>query len=362
VERVREALTDFVAQRSAEVVIDESTTIKGHDTNRTKFVVKRLKPISSYRRILCGLPTPRDPLDLFGQFSFLDTSILGYSFHEFTLFRARYAIVIKTRLPGIRWPVPMVVGFKTDELTQLYHRIEPHSYRIRLEDIVDLPVTWQVRHVEMTDEQRRAYDSLRKNAFAELSDGGLVTAQLVIVQMLRLHQILMGYVRDSDGVLRELPEKRTAALLDLLEEYDGKAIIWCSYDYSVRKIAKALSDRYGPDSVALFWGGNANTREQEDKRFKADPACRFMVATPGSGGRGRRWDVANLVIYYSNTNNLEHRDQSQERAKDMTKTDNTAYVDLMVRGTVDEKLIKALRKKMDLASVITGDNYREWLI
>ena len=84
--------------------------------------------------------------------------------------------------------------------------------------------------------------------------------------------------------------------------------------------------------------------------------------TAGSGGRGRRWDVANLVVYYSNTNNLEHRDQSQERAKDMTKTDNTAYVDLMARGTVDEKFIRALRKKMDLAAVITNDNYREWLI
>ena len=87
-----------------------------------------------------------------------------------------------------------------------------------------------------------------------------------------------------------------------------------------------------------------------------------MVATAGSGGRGRKWDVANLVVYYSSTNNLEHRDQSQERAKDMTKIDNTAYVDLIVPKTVDEKFIAALRKKIDLASQITGDDYREWLI
>jgi hypothetical protein len=357
VDRVRDTLEEFVGQRRAEVIIDESTTIKGPDTNRTKFAIRRLKPLSSYRRILCGLPTPRDPLDLYGQFSFLDYDILGYN--SFTLFRARYAIVIKVQMPGIRWLVPMVKGFKN--LPELYARIEPHSYRIRLEDIAHLPVTWQVRHVEMTDAQKRAYESLKKNCFAELEEGGLITAQLVIVQMLRLHQLLMGYT-SIEGLVREIPEKRTEALLDLLEEYDGKAIIWCSYDYSIRKVAEALAKRYGEGSVARFWGGNARTREEDDKRFRLDPACRFMVATAGSGGRGRKWDVANLVVYYSSTNNLEHRDQSQERAKDMAKKDCTAYVDLIVPGTVEEVIIKALRKKIDLAAVITGDNYREWLI
>jgi hypothetical protein len=359
VERVRDLLEEFVGQRHAEVIVDESTTIKSHDAKRTKFVIGKLKPLSSYRRILCGLPTPKDPLDLFGQFSFLDYGILGYS--NYVLFRARYAVVVKVRMPGIRWLVPMIKGFQN--LPELYQKIDPHSYRVRLEDIADLPVTWTIRHVEMTDAQKKAYESLKENAFAELEEGGLVTAQLVIVQMLRLHQILMGFTRDTDGVVRELPEKRTKALLDLLEEYDGdKAIIWCSYDHSVRKVAAALAERYGSESVACFWGGNAASRERDDERFRKDPACRWMVATAGSGGRGRKWDVANLVIYYSSTNNLEHRDQSQERAKDMTKKDNTAYVDLLVPNTVEQLIIEALRKKIDLASQITGDDYREWLI
>ena len=80
------------------------------------------------------------------------------------------------------------------------------------------------------------------------------------------------------------------------------------------------------------------------------------------GGRGRKWDVANTVIYYSNTDNLEHRDQSEERAKDMSKTDKTTYVDLVVPGTVDEKIIQALRNKINLAATVVGDDFREWLI
>jgi hypothetical protein len=359
VDRLRGVLRTFVRQRRAEVIVDESTTIKSHEAERTKFVVKSLRPQSSYRRILCGLPTPKDPLDLFGQFCFLDQDILGYGFNEFTLFRSYYAHVVRHQFVGAKWPTDLVVAFKN--LDDLYERIAPHSYRIRLEDIVDLPTTWQIREVELSDDQRKAYDSMKRDAFAKLGDG-LVTAQLVIVQMLRLHQMLMGYVRDADGVIRELPEKRTEALLSLLEEYDGKAIIWCSYDYSVRKVSAALIKRYGEGSVARFWGGNSETREEDDKRFKTDPICRFMIATAGSGGRGRTWDVADLVVYYSSTNNLEHRDQSQERAKVMTKKNATAYVDLIAPGTVDEKIIRALRKKMDLARTITRDNYREWLI
>lgn len=359
VPRSRELLMDFVAQRRAEVVVDESTKIKNHKAKRSKFIIDRLAPLSSYRRILSGLPTPQSPLDLFGQFSFLDGSILGHD--SFFTFRNQYAVMsqIQTRTRQLIW---VVKDYKN--IDELYSRIEPHSIRVTLEDVVDdlPPSEWQTRHVDLTDEQRRAYDSLRENAFAELEEGGLITAQLVIVQMLRLHQLLMGFTRDSEGVLRELPENRTDALLELLEEYDGKAIVWCSYNHSVARVAAALAKRYGEDSVATFSGLNASTREEDDRRFRTNPKTRWMVATAGSGGMGRRWDVANLVVYYSSTNNLEHRYQSEERARDMTKRVPITYVDLIAPGTVDEVIIRALRKKINMSAAITGDNYREWLI
>jgi hypothetical protein len=362
VAKCRDLVTEFVAQRRAEVAADESTTIKNIDAGCTIFMTDIIKPLSSYRRILSGLPAPKNPLDLYGQFNFLDKNILGVT--NFAHFRNRYAVVhqMPTMIGGkIPIKIPIVVAFKN--LPLLYESIQPHSYRIKLEDIVDLPVTYGRRDVSMTDEQQKAYRELKKYAVTMLEGGGLITAQMVITQMLRLHQILMGYVMDSDGVLRELKESRTAALLELLEEYDGKkAIIWCSYDYSVRKVAAALAKRYGEKAVARFWGGNASTREEDDKRFRFDDECVYMVATAASGGRGRRWHVADLVVYYSSTNNLEHRDQSEERAKDMEKERMTYYVDLLVRGTVDEKFIYALREKMNLHQIVTGDNYKEWLV
>jgi SNF2 family DNA or RNA helicase len=359
-ERARDLTVNFVGQRHAEVVVDESTIIKTHNIARTKFMLRRVKPLSSYRRILSGLPAPRDPLDLFCQFYFLDSRILRCT--NYYEFKARYAITRRIPVPNTRLGyVDIVVGFQyVDEIAEL---IAPHSYRIKLDDIVELPVKYEQWEVEMTPEQRRIYVKLREEAIAELEvPGTFVSGAMVVVRMLRLHQLLMGYVVDQNGVHREIDENRTQALLDLLAEYDGKAVIWCSYDYSVRKIAAALEKEYGAEAVARFWGRNANVREEEDRRFTQEDKCRFMVATPGSGGRGRKWDVANLVVYYSNTDNLEHRDQSEERAKDMHKEATTLYVDLVVKGTVDEKIIRALRQKINLAATITGDDYREWLI
>jgi hypothetical protein len=167
---------------------------------------------------------------------------------------------------------------------------------------------------------------------------------------------------DEDGTVHLIPEKRTSALLEQLEEYDGKAIIWCSYDLDIKKVAEALDKEYGKGSAAKFWGGNRTDREDEEKRFLCDERCRFMVATPAAGGRGRTWPVANLVVYYSSNNDLEQRAQSEERPKAVGKKTPIAYVDLIVPGSVDEKIIYALRNKINMAAVIDGDNYQEWLI
>jgi Superfamily II DNA/RNA helicases, SNF2 family len=214
----------------------------------------------------------------------------------------------------------------------------------------------------MTKEQERLYAEMRDEMTTQLESGAYVTATVVIAQMVRLHQILCGYVGDEVGVRHEVSENRTGELLQLLDDYAGKAVVWCAYGHSINLVSETLRREYGADSVAHFWGGNERTRESEEKRFKTDPACRWLVATAAARGRGRTWDVADLVVYHSNTDDLDHRMQSEERVHAIGKTTPVTYVDLMVPGTVDEKIIHALRNKLNLSAVITGDNYREWLV
>jgi SNF2 family DNA or RNA helicase len=150
--------------------------------------------------------------------------------------------------------------------------------------------------------------------------------------------------------------------VEVLNEHEGKAIIWATYDYEIKRIAMALLAEYGEGSVATFWVGNAKTRHEHEARFLNDPACRFMVSTQMSGGRGNTWNVATLAVYAANNHNLEHRYQSEDRCHRIGQDNKVTYVDLMTPDTVEEKIVQALRRKIDLSTAITGETYREWLI
>jgi SNF2 family DNA or RNA helicase len=229
---------------------------------------------------------------------------------------------------------------------------------------LDLPPKIYERYeVALTKEQLRIYQELKQQAIANLEGGGIVTGTRVITRMIRLHQLVCGYVRnDDDGAIQDVPSNRINALIDLLEDHSGKAIIWANYDYNIRSIQAKLIEKFGPDCVSCFWGGNSSTRMKEIEWWRHEPNRRFLVSTQQSGGLGHTWTEADLVIYYANNYNLEMRFQSEDRAHRAGQTKSVTYVDLVSPGTVDETIINALRKKINLATVITGDNYQEWLI
>jgi SNF2 family DNA or RNA helicase len=369
VKPARDLVLDFVASGRTYGVVDESPCIKTPTSKRTKFVVYSVGPQCAVRRILTGLPATRSPLDVFCQFEFLRRGCLGFKTHH--EFSNRYAIKERQIIfqGGRRIQFDKIIGFRRqDELADLVAR---HSYRVRIEDCYDLPEKiYETREVELTDEQDRVYGELLRYATSELSADVHVSAPIAMVRIGKLHQLLCGHVLDEDGTRREVPTRRVEALLDLLDEWDDgkrKAIIWVSYDHDVHAVVESLRKRYGEWNVSRFWGGNRETRELEEETFKTTPTCRFMVATAAAGGRGRTWTDADLTVYYSNTWDLDHREQSERRVQGVGKDRGILYVDLVARRrngepTVDERILHALRKKIDLASAITRDNWKSWVV
>jgi len=305
------------------------------------------------------MPTPRSPLDIWAQFEFLKPGILG--FVSYKAFEQRYAIVRHMRVGG-RYSIRIPVRYK-DTIEELWGKLSPHSYRKRLEECADVPEKLYItREVELTPQQERLYREMESDATTEISAGVHMTETMSVTRALRMHQLCCGWATAEDKSVHEIPEKRTKAVLDLLSDHDGKAVVWCSYGRDLIKVYDAIVREFGPQYVAKFWGGNRNEREADSTRFKTDPACRVIVATPSAGGRGRDWSEANLIVYYSNTDNLEHRDQSEERASAVKKTDRVTIVDFATRDTIEWKIIYAMRKKMDLATVVMGDPPREWVV
>jgi hypothetical protein len=369
VKRARELVLAYCRQRRTYAVIDESCTVKNPKSRRAKFLVRQVSPLCTARRILTGLVAPRDPGDVFQQFQFLKPGLLG--FDDYQEFQSRYAIMEvgfgRGRHPGETQRFNKVLGWRDQD--KLSATMAPHSFRVRLKDCYDLPPKiYETRDVELTQEQERIYKELREYATVELEDAVHVTATHACVLALRLHQVVCGHVGDEQGIRRTIPTNRVRAVLDILEEWDGdKAIVWCAYDQDIREVSLALGEAHGPGSVARFWGGNRSQREEEEARFLQDRKCKFMVATPQAGGRGRTWSVADLVIYHSNTQDLEAREQSEERSQGVDKTQSVLYVDLVGRfrdgsKTIDSAYLHSLRQKITMAALLMGDGWRNWVV
>ena len=202
---------------------------------------------------------------------------------------------------------------------------------------------------------------MKETALAMLN-GKQATTMTVLTQLMRLHQITCGHFTADDGSIQRIPNNRVSELMDVLEETEGKAIIWAHYQYDITTIIKEIVKVYGPGSVVDYFGLTPqNERDANRKKFQSDPKCRFLVGTPATGGYGLTLTAANTVIYYSNGYDLEKRLQSEDRAHRIGQKKSVTYVDINAEDTVDEKIVKALRKKINIASEVLGEDLRAWI-
>ena len=346
----------FLNSHNTLMAVDESTTIKTPSAKRTKSILA-LSKYAKYRRILTGSPITKSPLDLYTQCGFLDEDLLGFS--SYYAFRSRYAHMVERNFGGRR--VQIVKSYqRLDELSKL---IEPFSYRVLKEDCLDLPEKIFIRReIELTDEQEKLYATMKQMALATLN-GKLLTAPNVLTQLMRLHQITCGHFKSDDGKIQELKNNRIEELMSILEETEGKAIIWANYIYDIERIVEAIKKQYGDDSVVQYYGAiNTDERQKNIERFQNPLSTfRFFVGNPQTGGYGITLTAANTVIYYSNGYDLEKRLQSEDRAHRIGQKKSVTYIDLIAEGTVDEKIVKALRKKIDIASQIMGEELKSWI-
>jgi len=336
--------------------IDESTTIKNPTAKRTKNILT-IGNLASYRRILTGSPVTKSPLDLYSQCEFLDPYHLGHQ--SYYSFRARYANMVKRNFGGRS--VQIVASYrKLDELTD---KLEKFSYRVLKEDCLDLPPkVFTTRTVDLSEEQTKMYLTMRKAAIAE-HKGKLMSSMSALTTLLRLHQITCGTFKADDGTITQLKNNRLTALMDCLEETEGKAIIWATYREDIKNIVATLKKAYGEASTVEYHGGvDATLRQDHIAQFQdVKGPTRYFVGNPSTGGYGITLTAANTVIYYSNSYDLEKRLQSEDRAHRIGQTGSVTYVDLVSEKTIDERIIKSLKAKVNIANEIMGENIKDWI-
>jgi len=345
----------FLLSHNTLMVIDESTTIKNPKAKRTKNIIA-LSQRAKYRRIMTGSPVTKNPLDLYSQCYFLDPFHLEHE--SYYSFRNRYALMKTIHVQGRS----IQVVDKFQNLSELSDQLKGFSYRVLKEDCLDLPdKNYTKRQISLTPDQRKIYTQMKETALAMLN-GKQVTTVNVLTQLMRLQQITCGHFTADDGSIQKIPNNRVNELMDVLSEMEGKAIIWAHYQWDIKDIIKEIVKVYGLGSVVDYYGLTPQDERQGNiKKFQDDPRCRFLVGTPSTGGYGITLTAASTMIYYSNGYDLEKRQQSEARIDRIGQENPMTYIDIICEDTVDERIVKALRKKINIATEIMGEELKAWI-
>ena len=340
-----EGLTTILRERKVLLVIDESTRIKSPSSNRSLSAIK-LAPLARYRRIMSGAPVTNGLENLFMQFKFLDPDILGFS--SFYTFRNRYCIVRQVSRDNPH--AVEIVGYQNIE--EFQKRIDGHSFRVEKKDCLDLPPKiYLEREVPMTDDQRKMYDTLREDLMVDLGNGTVVDGNSAITRILKLQQILCGFIIDENKNRLPVPSRRMDAVEEILDEIgDRKVIIWSRFIYNIEQLIE-MCRKKGIGAVAYYGAVKDDAREEAVNSFQNDPACQVFIGQQRSGGIGLTLTAATTVVYFSNTFDAEERWQSEDRAHRIGQTASVTYIDLVCSGTVDKKIARALKEKKDIAAM-----------
>lgn len=347
-----EAMQDYDADM---IICDESQRIKTFDSKQS-VAIHRLGDKARYKLILSGTPVQNNALDIFSQYRFLDRTVFGDRFYAF---RGRYAI-----MGGFNRK--QVVGYRDlDDLIRKEHSI---AFRVTKAEALDLPEqTFETRYITMTDREKTLYNKLKRDSYAELENGGQITATTVLTKLLRLQQLTGGFlVKDDADKPEQVSRAKLEALQDIIEDYviEGgkKLVVFARFIAEVQAIihlAEKMLPARGLKAVSIYGDIDKKDRGSIVQQFQTDPATVLFIGQIDTAGTGITLTAADTCVYYSKNYNYAAYEQSLSRIHRIGQRNTCTYIDLVVEKSVDEMITMALRRKEDIAKTVV-DNWKEY--
>ena len=328
------------------IVCDEGHKIKTHNIAASK-AMHRLAAKAKYRLLLTGTVITNKPIDVFSQYKFCDPAIYGNSFYQF---RNRYFDMV-----GFGGYTPVMKRSMEGEFTERLHSI---AFRATKAECLDLPeFTDIVQRIDLEPQAMRIYRQLVRDSYAELAEGS-VTVTNVLSQLLRLSQLTGGYVGNDDaGGVTQVSTAKLDALADLVDGAvaDGRKIVviarFVPEIHAIGKMLEKKKIRYAQIS------GEIRDRDAQIAAFQNDPDVPVFIGQIATAGLGITLTAASLMVFYSLDYSMSNYEQTRARIHRVGQKNECTYIHLVARGTVDEKVLKALHDKANLAKSLV-DDYR----
>ena len=324
------------------IVLDEAHRIKAPGGKQSKLAAT-LSRRAKYRLCLSGTPFPNSPLDIYAQFRFLAPDIFGTNYNQF---KNTYALTN----PAMHDQV--VEYLNLDDLNAKFYSI---ADRVMTRDVVELPEERdEVLVGELSDKARKHYLELETLFWTELEnmpdDPSEVSINNVLTRLLRLQQITSGYVRDDDGVDRQLDTAKAELLADLVADmpHDEPLVCFAKFRHdldAIRDVMAKAGRSYGElsgrhDDYARWQAGDINT----------------IGIQLQAGGEGLNDLIrARYCVYYSVDHSLKNYNQSRARIMRPGQKQNCVYYHLVCRDTIDETVYRALHSKQELIGALLAE-------
>ena len=352
----REDIIDALVGFDADLIIaDESQRIKTHDAAQSK-AMHQLGDKARYKLILSGTPVQNEAIDIFSQYRFLDPPVFGLNFYAF---RGRYC-----EMGGFNRK--QIVRYR--DLDQLIKKEHSIAYRVTKEEALDLPEqTFENRYITLGKKERDLYDRLRRDSYAELADGGTITATTVLTKLLRLQQFTGGFLVEDDADKPRLVSRgKLDALEDILQDYvvEGKKklVIFARFlpeIHEIEALCQKVLGRAGMSAVAIYGEIKKEDRGSIVQRFQTDPDTTVFIGQIDTAGTGITLTAADTCVFYSVNFNYATYSQSLSRIHRIGQRNRCTYIHLVVEKTVDDTILNALAKKEDLAKTVV-DTWRDY--
>ena len=328
------------------VIADEAHKLKENRSKQSQGM-QHIGDKARYKLLLTGTVITNREIDVFSQYRFLNPAVFGTSFYAF---RNQYF-----DMGGYGNHTPIFRKWMTDDFLRRLHSV---AYRVTKAECLDLPdITEEVRSVELEDAAAKIYDSIESDSYAKMDESEVTTGN-ILTRLLRLSQISGGHLTDDDGIVNTVSHAKIDALSDIIDSAlaeDKKLVIMARFVPEMDDIQELLEKK--KIGYAAVRGG-VKDREKEIHRFQYDDKCRVFVGQIAAAGLGITLTAASTMVFYSLDYNMSNFEQAKARIHRAGQKENCHYIYLVCKGTVDRKVLYALRKKIDLAKMLV-DDYRK---
>ena len=326
------------------IVADEGHKIKTHNTSASK-AMHRLGASAGYRLLLTGTPVTNKAIDIFSQYKFLNPSIFGRSFYTF---RSRYFY-----MTGYGQHTPVMKDSMEKDFTKRLHSI---AYRATKAECLDLPDTTDiVRKISLEPKAMKIYQRLVDESYAKLASGE-VTVHNVLTRLLRLSQLTGGFLgNDDNSRVEQVSNAKLAVLEDIVDssaEENQKLVIIARFVPEIRAIQKMLEKKGVCYSLIM---GEVKDRGEQVRQFQSDPNVTVFIGQIATAGMGLTLTAASTMVFFSLDYSMSNYEQCRARIHRAGQKHPCTYIHLIAQGTVDTKVMQALKNKANLAKSLIDD-------